>query len=472
MKTTDTALLGHVSPDALSAAALSDLWTMCTAMLVQGRVLDILVGGAVGAGNPRLAGVYLQVAYFVIAFVAVLVIICWNLTELVWTKFGSDPEIAKMAGYYASVLSISIPGQILFGQLSQFFSAQRIMHPEVNSSTLSLFCNLIFGLIFVLGIPIPGWNGFGFNACPIVTTCVVYVQISTMWYIYIHKQRLHEVAWGGWSWEEITWLRIKTFSSLYFPSAFGIASDFWRVAAIGMMAAQLGKEEVAVFNTSYRLMWIVLVCVMALAGASGIIMSMRLGSLDHAGAKQAGLVGVGLSSMICTVIGLVVWANIEAFGRIFTDDEDFLRLFREARTPFAITLILMNISIAVEKIPYSMGRTQEVFWMGFIASWGGTSEEFGPTIGPYRNWTALTFLLCSYVTAQVPAVFLCTKYWRNDLTGLYTGMCFGYGVLVLLYGAIAATRYVFVRAAVQCHLWVYMHFKAFHRQYLVLFFTK
>lgn len=373
MKTTDTAILGHVSANALSAAALSDLWTMCTAMLVQGRVLDILVGGAVGAGNPRLAGVYLQVAYLVISSVALVVIICWNLTELVWTKFGSDPEIASMAGYYASVLSISIPGQILFGQLSQFFSAQRIMHPEVNSSTLSLVCNLVFGLIFVLGIPIPDWSGFGFKACPIVTTCVVYIQISTMWYIYIHKQRLHEAAWGGWALEEITWSRIMTFSKLYFPSAFGVASDFWRVAAIGMMAAELGEEEVAVFNTSYRLMWLVLVCVMAVAGASGINMSMRLGSLDHSGAKQAGLVGVGLSSVICVVSGVVVWANIRAFGRIFTDDEDFLRLFHESRTPFAITLILMNISIAVEKIPYSMGRTQEVFWMGFLASWGGES---------------------------------------------------------------------------------------------------
>jgi Na+-driven multidrug efflux pump len=46
MKTTDTALLGHVSREALSAAALSDLWTMCTGILIQGRALDILVGGA------------------------------------------------------------------------------------------------------------------------------------------------------------------------------------------------------------------------------------------------------------------------------------------------------------------------------------------------------------------------------------------------------------------------------------------
>jgi Na+-driven multidrug efflux pump len=371
MKTTDTALLGHVSADALSASALSDLWTMCTAVLIQGRVLDILVGGAVGAGNPKLAGIYLQVAYFVISFVAIFVIICWNLTEQIWDAFGSDPKIAKMAGYYSSVLSLSIPGQLAFSQLSQFFSAQRIMRPEVNASTTALFTNLIFGLIFVLGIPFPGWNGYGFKACPIVTTTVVYVQISFILYIYVYKQRLHEPCWDGWSYKEITWPRIRTFSALYFPSAFGIASDFWRVAVIGAMAAKLGEEEVGVFNTSYRIMWIVLIVVVAVTGASGIKMSMRLGKLDHLGARQAGFVGVTLSSFICIVIGVVVWTNIRAFGMIFTNDEAFLSLFAEARTPFAVTLVLMNIAIAVEKIPYSMGRTSEVFWMGLIASWGG-----------------------------------------------------------------------------------------------------
>lgn len=56
MKTTDSALLGHVSADALAAAALSDIWTMCTAVFIQGRVLGVLIGAAVGAGNPKLAG--------------------------------------------------------------------------------------------------------------------------------------------------------------------------------------------------------------------------------------------------------------------------------------------------------------------------------------------------------------------------------------------------------------------------------
>lgn len=143
MKTTDTALLGHVSREALTAAALSDLWTMCSGILIQGRVLDILVGGAVGAGNHKLAGIYLQVAYAVISVVGVFVIIAWNLTRQFWVAFGSDEEISAMAGYYATILSISIPGQLLFSQLSQFFSAQRIMVTQTTCFESVVFHKLL-----------------------------------------------------------------------------------------------------------------------------------------------------------------------------------------------------------------------------------------------------------------------------------------------------------------------------------------
>jgi MATE family multidrug resistance protein len=372
MKTTDTALLGHVGAEALAAAALSDLWTMCTAVLIQGRVLGILVGGAVGANNPKLAGVYLQVSYVVLSIIAVLVIVAWNFTEQVWVTFGSDPDISRDAGYYARVLSISIPGLVMFGQLSQFFSAQRILEPEVHSSLMALGANLVLGLIFVLGIGVPTFQGYGFAACPIVTTLVVYLQIAVFYVVYIHIQRLHEPCWGGWKWKEITRARIWTFSALYFPSALGTTSDFWRVAVIGAVAAKLGEEKVAVFNTSYRIMWIVLTMVNAMSMAAGINISMRLGKLDAIGARQAGHVGAIMSLVfLLLVFGAVAW-NIRALGMIFTQDEIFLNMFEETRWPFTITLVLMNLSVAIEKIPYSMGRTTEVFWMGCIASWGGT----------------------------------------------------------------------------------------------------
>ena len=246
MKTTDTALLGHVSREALSASALSDLWTMCSLVFVSGRILGVFIGSDVGAGNHKLAGIYLQVSLVVLGSMSLFVFVAWNLTGQVWLAFGGDPEISDMAGYYSRVLSFAIPGIVAFGQLSQFFSAQRIVHPEKNSAMLGLALNLILGLIFVLGWPIPGFQGYQFAACPVVTTVVTYIQLIIILYVYVWKRRLHEACWGGWKLDEITWKRVKTFSALYFPAAMGSASDFWRVAVIGAVAAKLGEEEVAV----------------------------------------------------------------------------------------------------------------------------------------------------------------------------------------------------------------------------------
>ena len=122
-------------------------------------------------------------------------------------------------------------------------------------------------------------------------------------------------------------------------------------------------------------MWIVLIMVVAMSGASGINMSTRLGRMDPLGAKQAGHIGIAMCSIICVIVGFLVWVKARMFGRIFTNDEIFLDLFEESKTPFAITLVLMNMSVAIEKIPYAMGRTQAVFWLGLIASWGGTSTS-------------------------------------------------------------------------------------------------
>lgn len=411
MKTTDSALLGHVSAEALAAASLSDLWTMCTAVFIQGRVLGILVGAAIGAGNPKLAGIYMQVSYLVLSIMAFFVFLAWNVTENVWVAFGSNPATAQDSGYYARVLSFSIPALVAFSQLSQYFSAQRIMYPEVNAATIALLLNLVGGLFFVLGFPLQNFKGYGFAACPIVTMLSVYFQLAFVYFIYIRGQRLHEACWGGWSWKEITRDRIKTFSALYFPSAFGTASDFWRVGVIGTIAAKLGDEQVAVFNTSYRIMWITLIIINALSSASGIKMSMRLGNLNHIGAKQAGNVGLALSCIVLCIVSFLVLWQIRALGSVFTDDEDFLQLLQDCATPFTTTLFLMNLSVAIEKIPYAMGRTSEIFWMGFIASWG----------------------------FQVPGVFICTKYWRNDLVGLYWGMSIGYLAVCVLYGIITFT---------------------------------
>ena len=393
MKTTDTALLGHISSEALSAAALSDLYTMCTGVLVQGKILGIFIGQAVGAGNKLLAGIYLQVSLLVLGVLSIPVIVSWLLTGEVWKLLGEPEYLYRDANYYASILAIAIPGMVVTSQLSQFFSAQRIMHPEVNASLIGLLANLLFGVIFVFGVGIDGFDGYGFAACPIVTVSVVYVQLIFMWTIYCHRQGLHKDAWKGFSLKEITKHRIVTYAELYFPAALSMASDFWRMSVIGGIAAKLGDDEVAVFNAGYRIFWLSLMLSGAIGGASGIKIGLSFGSGDAVGAKRAAGVGVAVAFGVLIVVALLLAIHMEPIARIFTNDHQLVLMFQEAKWPFILALFFMNLAVVIERIPMSkylcypcccahlfyrvinpivgMGRTADIFRIGFVSSWLG-----------------------------------------------------------------------------------------------------
>jgi multidrug resistance protein, MATE family len=299
-----------------------------------------------------------------------------------------------------------------FNQLAQFFFAQKIMYPLIHSSGVGLIANLALGLVFVLGWPIPRFDGFGFEACPIVTTCVTYFQLAFLVIIYIYYGGLHVDCWPGWRFTEITWSRIKTFSDLYFPQALSSTSDFWRVAVIGGIAAQMGDIEVAVYNTAYRIAWFTMTFVFSMAGAASTNMCLRLGRGNSESARQAGYVGVAMATGVLFIESVILLTKGRWFGLVFSNDKEFLVLFEESIVPFTAMLFFMNLCVALEQIPYSMGRTKDVFWMGFFASWGG----------------------------QVPIVLLLTRFWRNDLIGLFSGMAIGYFLLTLGFGKIVLQR--------------------------------
>jgi len=327
----------------------------------------------------------------------------WFCTKEVWVVFGENEKLAAAAGYFAAITALSIPAQILFSQLSQFLFAQRITKPQVLASLFALLFNLVFGVIFVLGFPIPNFAGFGFYACPVVTSLVEYVNVLFLGYMFWKN---HRNLWFGWKLNEITRERLATYSKLYIPTAFSLASDFWRMAFIGAMAAKIGALEVAVFNTSYRIMWITLTCTGAISGASGIKMGLRFGSGDYKSAKQAGDVCVGVCFTIMAIIGALLLIDIRVFGRIFSNDDAFLDELHETKVPFVATLVFMNLAVGLETIPISMGRTGEVFWIGFIGSWFGKfikdAKIFFVIVLPNRNNLPFNFI---WSTGQVPGKF-------------------------------------------------------------------
>ncbi|KNC86572.1 hypothetical protein SARC_01295 [Sphaeroforma arctica JP610] len=384
----------------------------------QGGVLGMFVGQSVGAGNPRMAGVWTQVSFVVISVITVIIMITWSLTGplIKLLKPDTDPETVSMAGYFAMILALSLPARNLMMQLGQYFAAQGMVRPPAIASVFAAVFNLVFGLIFVLGVGVAGWEGIGFIACPIVTTVTEWVQVALFVLVFCICLKMHKSSWPveGWVWSEITWARVSEFLRIFLPAALSLSSDFWRMSVVGILAASLGELDLAVFNASYRILWMVLSLVGALGAAVGVRISLGVGAENIPAAKQSIFLGSTLTLGSLAGLSVIIYFFIGQIAHIFSNDPIFISEFVKVRAPLCAFTFFMNLSVYLERIPMSMGKTKEALYAGLIGSWLG----------------------------QVPGAYIAVTYWRHDLVGLYWGATLGYAMLcALLFGIIISTNW-------------------------------
>jgi len=291
---------------------------------------------------------------------------------------------------------------VLYSQTAQYLTARGVMAPSTVSAVCALVTNLCLGLFLVLGVPsIPGWSHrVGFPAAAPTTVASEYVQLAVILLMGFAIGSYHRGYWPaeGWSFKNVTRTRVRQFYGLYLPSALAIASDFWRVTVIGVIAAGRGGVEVAVFNVAYRFLWICLMFSGASARATGIRLAVAIGKGAVGGAQYIAKVGVGVVTLLLLLLSLLVFLRPTDLASVFTKDPVFIARVEEARLPLALLVFTMNMSVALEALTASLGKTRHVLASGLLGSWLG----------------------------QVPACVLISKYWRDDVIGLFWGMVLGY----------------------------------------------
>lgn len=421
IKTTDTALIGHTGTRFLSATAVADLYIQSTGVFIDGGILSTFVSQAYGSTNKKMGGVWFQVSLVVVGSLAIPVLVSYMVCGPVLSVMGVDQELIRPAAYYAFVMCLAIPSRIGIGQISQFLLAQGVTAPLVQTGLFSMTLNLILGLVLVFGIGIPGFNGFGFWICPLVSVCVEWATLLVYVWWFCLRKRLHERGgcWpdDGFSCVYITAQRVKEYLRLYIPASLAIASDWWRVSAIGAVAVSFHDEaSLAVFNSAYRVTWMSLIVIGSVGSAMSILIGQQLGSGDYRNAQRIAHMCLLLALGLVLLLASVFYSVPGKVALIFSSDEKVVDLYQAVALPLTTMLIAMNMSVLLERVPMSCGRTRVVMWTSLIGSW-----------------------LC-----QVPAVLLCTQFYRNDLFGLFVGVTIGYcAVDIMLLRVIFTTNWHF-----------------------------
>eukprot|EP00750_Incisomonas_marina_P028647 INCI6801.2.p1 GENE.INCI6801.2~~INCI6801.2.p1 ORF type:complete len:453 (-),score=63.76 INCI6801.2:627-1985(-) len=362
MNVTDSALLGHAGTAYLDAQALQSLWTSSTGVFLTGRVLIVFCSQSYGAGNKELVGVWAQVAVAALLTVGVVVCAAWAVTGPVLNVSGADPALVWPAWYYALVLMGCLPARIIAGVVNQFFQAQFILYPSMVASVVAVGLNVAFGLVFVLGIPFnpnPNFNasdvpanstltgGFGFLACPIVTAAMEWVQLLVLLAVFVGCCKMGHECWpaNGFTCGNVFSRtaegksRMCLFLKMWLPAALALASDFWRVAVIGIVAETLGSDELGAFNTSYRVLWICMTFAGSIAYAVSVKLGKDLGRGQPAAAKRSTLIGMSVIFVIVLILGVLVALLPAQLAEIFSADPVIIAFFVEIRFPMAAVMV-------------------------------------------------------------------------------------------------------------------------------------
>lgn len=328
----------------------------------------------------------------------------WFFTEQVVSLFGVTPDIAKNAGYYSRVLLLCLPARMWVGQIAKFFAANEKPYPQVNIMTFAAIFNLVFGLILVVGFPFKSFDGFGFKACPIVTTATEWISLLLFVIVYCYWQGMHrQFGWKSFDMKEITYPRLRSYLTIFVPQALSTMSDFLRVSVIGVFAGTLSELDIAVFNTGYRVMWLGLTLVGSIGSAVSVKLGKELGAGSEDGAKRVLKSGYFLVAAVEGFLIAMLLLFVRQLSQVFSSDEEVVQRFVDVKMPLSVMLIFMSFSVYLESLVAGTGRTREIFLIGVFGSWA----------------------------CQVPLSFLFINYVDNSLNALYWGVALGYFITCL-----------------------------------------
>ena len=253
MASTDSSFVGHIhdarhsAQTYLAAAVLSDMVVnVClTPPLAFNQVLNALVGQAMGSGNPKMAGIWLQQSMF---WLTVSMLPCltglWYVEPiLLWLDFPAD--VAAVAGTYAKYnLLWPIPNG-LYQCMRFYFQAAGLPRPAMYNNILFFFVNALLNWILVFGGPLP-WRGLGFVGAAVSLSISRTLQgLVYGWYMFAFQQ-LHRATWPTTSvWQHHTAARTTEFLKQSVPNIGTLLFQSLASQATTVLVGRLGTTSIA-----------------------------------------------------------------------------------------------------------------------------------------------------------------------------------------------------------------------------------
>ena len=323
MGVADTIMVGHVSPAALAATALGNLYFFVAGIFGQGvlMALDPVISQAVGARDE--GAIARAVQRGLVLALALTIVTCAVFAPAPWVMslLRQPPEVVPDA---ASYVRVAIPGVFPFYAFVVFRQSLQAMSrvaPVLWTVLVANLINIALNWVFIygnLGSPALGVTGAS------IATSIGRWAMALMLLAVSGRQLAHHLR--PWRPETLTIAPLVRMLRLGIPIGTQYLLEYGAFAAAALLMGVLGTTQMAAHQIAINLASFTFMVPLGVSTATAVLVGQAIGAGDEARARRSAVAGIltGTSFMVVSAIAFRMFP--EGLARLYTTDTTVIML--------------------------------------------------------------------------------------------------------------------------------------------------
>ncbi|CAO3421570.1 MATE family efflux transporter [Azospirillum doebereinerae] len=322
MMAVDTAIVGRYAAQELAYYGLAHL----PANIMVGTGVGLLMGTvmitahALGSGNEAECGRSWRRSVPYALLLGVLFALVSLIGAPLFRLGGQSADLAQGGGAVLAVLGLGSPGMMLYITTGFFLEGIKRPMPGMIAMVIG---NLVNGLLAWALV----WGRLGFPAMGAVgsawaTTGVRWAMglglVAYVWWMHDHARWHVRVPVRDW------WSGAGKQRHLGYAAGLSIGLESGAFAALGLFAGMISPLALAAYTVGLNLIALPFMAAVGLASATAVRVGVAFGQGDRRDMAMAGWTGLGVTSAILAVVGVLYHTLPEAIGAIYTTDDALL----------------------------------------------------------------------------------------------------------------------------------------------------
>lgn len=417
MNFVDTVMAGRLGTVDLGAIAVGSAVWSAGVLFSLGVLLAVsaTVSQLDGAGRRSQAGEFTRQALWLsLALAAGIITLALSAGPLM-RVLEVDAEVAAASMGYLRAIAWGAPALVLMLSLRFFSEGTGHTRPTMYVGLLGIALNIPLNWLLMfgnLGFPRMGAVGAGY-----ATAIALWLQLLLMvaWVAKRPQYRPFSV-FGRYS--QPNWREISALLKVGLPIGFMVLMEGGLFVASALLIGTLGAVPVAAHQIAMNYAGLMFMVPLGLAGAITVRVGNAIGRGDPAGARRAGLVGIGLAVVFALFSATFILLFPEQIVRLYTNDPEVIALGASLLLFAAIFQLSDGIQVAAAGALRGMKDTRIPMVYSVLAYWLigmsiGWWLSFRADWGPAGMWVGILSGL------SVAAVLLTARYLRlSRLHGL------------------------------------------------------